>query len=71
MKLPLLRKKSKDRQSIISKLRSKLKEYYRVLKVTKKPNMEEFKSTVKVTGLGIVIIGVLGFIISIAAQLIK
>jgi len=36
-----------------------------VLKVTKKPNMEEFKTIVKVSGLGIAIIGLLGFMINI------
>jgi len=41
------------------------KECKRVLKVTKKPNMEEFKTIVKVSGLGIAIIGLLGFMINI------
>tara|TARA_Y100000310_G_scaffold288418_1_gene313994 strand:- start:334 stop:531 length:198 start_codon:yes stop_codon:yes gene_type:complete len=42
----------------------------RVLKVTKKPNKEEFKIIVKVTGIGILVIGLLGFIIQIGWALL-
>lgn len=38
-------------------------EYIRVLKVTKKPTREEFIAIVKVSGLGILVIGIVGFII--------
>ena len=34
----------------------------RVLRVTKKPNKFEFKTIVKVSGLGTIIIGLIGFI---------
>ena len=71
MKLPRFKSKKQDKEKLSSKTKRKIKEYVRVLKVTKKPDMEEFKSTVKVTGLGIVIIGIIGFIIAIIAQLIK
>jgi len=50
--------------------REKLSEYGRVLKVTKKPDMPEFKTIVKASGLGIIIVGVIGFIVAIIAQLI-
>ena len=36
----------------------------RVLKITKKPSNHEFWTTVKITGLGILVIGLLGFLIS-------
>ncbi len=49
---------------------NKLKEYKRVLLITKKPDMEEFKTTVKASALGMTIIGVVGFIIAIIAQLL-
>ena len=39
----------------------------RVLKITKKPTMMEFKTIVKVSGIGILVIGLLGFIV----QMIK
>jgi protein transport protein SEC61 subunit gamma-like protein len=42
----------------------------RVLLVSNKPDKTEFKTTAKITGIGIVIIGVIGFIIFIIAQLI-
>ena len=51
-------------------LKLKLKEYRRVLKITKKPSTEEYKSIVKVTGLGIAIIGIIGFSIYMIVQLI-
>ena len=41
----------------------------RVLKVTKKPSSLEFKTIVKVSGLGIIIIGLVGFIITMVRQL--
>lgn len=71
MKLPRFKSKKQDKEKLSTKTKRKIKEYIRVLKVTKRPDMEEFKSTVKVTGLGIVIIGVIGFTIAIIAQLIK
>lgn len=42
----------------------------RVLHVSKKPDREEFMNVAKITGIGVLIIGTIGFIISIAAQLI-
>jgi len=51
----------------------KVKRFYlecsRVLKVTKKPNSVEFKTIVKVSGLGIIVIGTIGFLISLLKQL--
>jgi len=47
-----------------------VKECIRVLKVTKKPSKEEYKTIVKVTGLGMLAIGFIGFIILVAKQLI-
>ncbi len=52
------------------KLDHKLKEYWRVLRLTKKPGMFEFKTIVKVSGLGIAIIGFVGYAISMAKQLL-
>lgn len=48
-----------------------IKESKRVFKITKKPQALEFKSIVKVTGIGILIIGLIGFIIHIIWQTIK
>lgn len=48
-----------------------IKESKRVFKITRKPQSLEFKSIVKVTGIGILIIGLIGFIIHIIWQIIK
>jgi len=52
----------------------KLKDFWvqckRVMRVTKKPNKEEYWTIVKVSGLGILIIGFIGFILQLINQLI-
>lgn len=52
-------------------LKEKFAEYGRVWKVTKKPDTEEFKAIVKASGLGIVVVGMVGFIIAMIVQVIK
>ncbi|MGB9837841.1 protein translocase SEC61 complex subunit gamma [Methanothermobacter sp.] len=47
-----------------------IKQSKRVLKVSKKPTSEEYLNVSKVTGIGIILIGVIGFIITIIAQLL-
>jgi protein transport protein SEC61 subunit gamma-like protein len=42
----------------------------RVLHVSKKPGRDEFLNVAKITGIGVLIIGAIGFIISIIAQLL-
>ena len=51
------------------KIRSFIGECLRVLKVTKKPDAIEFKTIVKVSGLGILIIGLLGFVVQMVKLL--
>jgi protein transport protein SEC61 subunit gamma-like protein len=41
----------------------KLSEYTRIIRLTRKPTREEFITIAKVAGAGILIIGVMGFII--------
>jgi protein translocase SEC61 complex gamma subunit len=53
-----------------TKIAHLFKEYWRVLRLTKKPNMTEFKAVVKVSSLGIAVIGLLGFIIHMIRQLV-
>lgn len=48
-----------------------LKECWRVLKITKKPDKNEFKTVVKVTSLGMLVIGFIGFIITMITQFIR
>ena len=52
-----------DPKQLSKDIRKKLREYYRVLLITKKPDRQEFMGVVKVTGLGIVLIGTIGLII--------
>lgn len=59
--------KQKSYNSIMFRIKDFWKECVRVLKITKKPDAMEFKSIVKVSGLGIIIIGLIGF----AVQMIK
>ncbi|MFA6089673.1 MAG: protein translocase SEC61 complex subunit gamma [Candidatus Woesearchaeota archaeon] len=48
-----------------------VRECGRVLKVTKKPTMKDYKTIVKISALGIAIIGLLGFFIHIIKILIQ
>ena len=52
------------------KIKSFLREYARVLRATKKPSKLEFKTIVKVSGLGMIIIGFIGFLIQMIKQLL-
>ena len=52
------------------KIRNFIQESVRVLKVTKRPNSVEFKTIVKVSGLGILAIGLIGFLIQMSKALI-
>ncbi len=52
------------------RVKAYLAECYRVLLVTKKPDKTEFKTVVKVSGLGILAIGLIGFLLNLAYQLI-
>ena len=52
-----------DTNSWKYRLKSFIGECFRVLRVTKKPDAIEFKTIVKVSGLGILIIGAIGFIV--------
>ena len=46
-------------------IKDSLRNWKRVLQVARKPNKEEFMSTSKITALGLILIGVIGFIIFI------
>lgn len=47
-----------------------LKQYVRILQLTRKPSMDEFLTISKVAGAGILLIGVIGFIIYLIMVLI-
>ncbi|HIH77826.1 MAG TPA: protein translocase SEC61 complex subunit gamma [Halobacteria archaeon] len=47
-------------------VKDRLNGYIRILKMTERPNWDEFKTTSKVTGLSLFIIGLIGFGIYLA-----
>ncbi len=55
-------------KKIFLRLKEFIKECKRVLRVTKKPTKDEFKNIVKISGIGILIIGLIGFIIQVIKQ---
>ena len=60
-----------EKRTVWSKFKSFVIQCKRVFKVTKKPNKEEFKTIVKVSALGILIIGLMGFLIDLIWTLLK
>lgn len=54
---------------LVRRIKKELKQYYRVLKITKKPDRDEFTMSAKVTGLGILLIGSIGFLIYLISTL--
>ncbi|MGZ7043017.1 MAG: protein translocase SEC61 complex subunit gamma [Methanobacterium sp.] len=48
-----------------------LRQCRRVLYVSKRPDRDEYINVAKITGIGIIIIGVIGFVISLIAQLLS
>lgn len=52
-------------------IKGRLKPYIRILHVAKKPNTKEFKTILKITGIGVILIGTVGFIVKITGTLIK
>lgn len=55
---------------VVDKIRDTLKEWKRVLKITRKPDREEFVMSAKVTGAGILLVGAIGFLVYIIANLL-
>lgn len=48
-----------------------LKQYKRVLYISRRPDRDEYINVAKITGIGIIIIGVVGFVITLIAQLVN
>ena len=58
-------------KSMWVKLKSFAIECKRVLILTKKPTKEEFRTIVKITGLGMILVGLIGFAMQVTLQLFK
>ncbi|MBN1792783.1 protein translocase SEC61 complex subunit gamma [Candidatus Woesearchaeota archaeon] len=56
--------------SMMQKLKDFTKECVRVLRITKRPDKEELLTIIKVSGLGILAIGFIGFIFHMLNQLL-
>jgi protein transport protein SEC61 subunit gamma and related proteins len=54
----------------LEKVKKFLLEMRRVLRVTKKPSKQEFFSITKVAGLGILLIGLIGFLLQMGRELL-
>jgi protein transport protein SEC61 subunit gamma and related proteins len=52
-----------------SRAKGFITECWRVLRVTKKPTMKEYKAAVTISGIGILLIGFIGFVVTIFKQL--
>lgn len=50
--------------------KDKIREYQRVLKISDKPDREEFEMSAKVTGAGMLIIGLMGFLFYLVSSLL-
>ena len=53
-----------------NKVKRFIKETLRVIHITKKPTPEEYKTLLKVTAIGIAVLGVLGFVVFLIKQLL-
>ena len=54
----------------IGRFRRFVRESIRVLHVTRKPTLQEYKNLLKVTSIGVLILGLMGFIIFLIKQLL-
>ncbi|MBL7160922.1 MAG: protein translocase SEC61 complex subunit gamma [Candidatus Aenigmarchaeota archaeon] len=44
-------------------IKTKLREYRRILQIARKPGKDEFVTSAKVTSIGLLVIGIIGFVI--------
>jgi protein transport protein SEC61 subunit gamma-like protein len=56
---------------IVQRIVNAYKETRRILRLTRKPRGSEFNKTAKVTGMGVIVIGIIGFVIFAIAQLLS
>ena len=61
----------KAKRTIATKIKSFITQSRRVFRVTKKPSKDEFRTIVKVTAIGIAVIGAIGFLIHIVWKLLS
>jgi len=54
----------------VRKISSQYHKYVRIWRLLKKPTMEELKTTSKVSAIGLLVIGAIGFLISIVVKML-
>lgn len=59
-----------EKPTLMQRFRNYITECVRVMRITKKPTNEEFKAVIKVSSLGILLIGAIGFVIQLIYNLI-
>jgi protein transport protein SEC61 subunit gamma-like protein len=59
------------RPGFFGRIKNKISEYKRVVGIAKKPDRKEFKLSSKITGAGIIFIGLIGFIIFLLYFLLR
>jgi len=52
------------------RIRERIENYRRVLAISRKPTWDEFKHTARICALGIIVIGIIGFILYLVSVLI-
>ena len=60
-----------EKPTLFTRFKSFILESKRVFRVTKKPTMQEYKTIVKVTAIGMALIGLIGFLIFLTWTSIK
>ncbi len=58
------------KKSLVSSFWSKIEEYRRILKIARKPTIDEIKRASKVSFIGIIVVGVIGFLIQLLLSII-
>jgi protein translocase SEC61 complex gamma subunit len=56
---------------LFSRIKNRISQYKRVINIARKPEKEEYISSVKITGTGIILIGLMGFIIFLLYFLVR
>ncbi|MHA1953431.1 MAG: protein translocase SEC61 complex subunit gamma [Candidatus Heimdallarchaeaceae archaeon] len=57
--------------SIFARIKNKIAQYRRVLSVARKPDRDEYFSTMKITGTSLLLVGSIGFIIFLLYYLVR
>jgi protein translocase SEC61 complex gamma subunit len=54
---------NQEKRSLLENIKIRFNRYKRVLNIARKPELDEFKTSLKVTSAGILLLGFIGFII--------